>query len=89
MPASSREPGRALLYVVLAVVVAAVVGLIVVADPFGTGDAIERGDVAEETGDLRTEGDGRRSGRRGATSRPVAWPAATVRATSGPSACAC
>jgi protocatechuate 3,4-dioxygenase beta subunit len=58
MPASNREPGRALLYVVLAVVVAAVVGLIVVADPFGTGDAIERGDVAEETGDLRTEGAG-------------------------------
>ena len=58
MPASSREPGRALLYVILAVVVAAVVGLIVAADPFGTGDAIERGDVAEETGDLRIEGAG-------------------------------
>ena len=58
MPAARRESGRALLFAVLAIVVAAVVALFVVADPFGSGDAIDRTGDDFEAGDLRTEGDG-------------------------------
>ncbi len=58
MPAARPESGRALLFAVLALVLAAVVALFVVADPFGSGDAIDHAGDGGEAGDLRTEGDG-------------------------------